>query len=286
LTLRLLPGLILLGACSPAGATRSRTDGGARQEDASASEAGATGSRDSGTTRDAAPPAPLDTTINGIDTGAIPAGSFVHVGGVVLVAPVRSAGPDQKNGCTYDAYVQDPVASAPAGVRLFVDGDTCTGDAATCQCALSAVSTILDSLTNVGDVYDVEGSVSIFTFDAAPDEHSIYVSQVTKTGTGPQVAPLVVTDAGTSFSLGGQGFAANEGMLVTVSPGAPLAVSPISAHTFTFAGARVLTDYPAFDDVDGGPFPPAGSTWSSVTGVAWTAYGGAIAPRSPSDFAR
>jgi hypothetical protein len=228
---------------------------------------------------------PLESSAGGIDRGSVPVGTFVHVAGLTLVGPVRSAGPDQTGACTYDAYLEDPTASAPSGLRIFVDGWACPDDAAACACApVGAITTKLDALTDLGDLYDVVGYVSRYTFDGGADEHSVYATTVTKTGTGAAPpSPLVITNPGALFAPGGAGFAQNEGMLVTLSFGAPTAVVPTGTGVYTVGGARFLSAYPIASD-DGGTFPAPGSQWSSITGVAFTAYGGAIAPRSAADF--
>ena len=228
--------------------------------------------------------APIVTTTNGIDTGMIPVGAYVQLSGLVLIGPVRSAGPDQSGACTYDAYVQDPAAEAPSGLRVFVDGDGCPGDGAACDCApLGQITTKLDSLTQIGDVYDVVGFVSRYAFDAGPDEHGVYATTVTKTGSGAAPSPILVSDAGSDFGAGGSGFGAVEGMLVTIRLGAPAAMTGTDAVLSTYGGARFIRGYPIASS-DGGVFPPSESRWSSITGIAWTAYGGAIAPRGAADF--
>ena len=77
------------------------------------------GGKKSGDAATDAPP-PVEATIHAIDTGLIPNGTMVHVQSAILVAPIRNAGVDSVQECTFDAYVEDPSASAPAGIRVFV----------------------------------------------------------------------------------------------------------------------------------------------------------------------
>src|SRR5262249_10500600 len=153
-----------------------------------------------------------------IDIGVVPQETMVHVKGAVLVAPIRSDGVDAEGiACMVEAYVQDPGAPAPGGIRVFADGPPCAS--AACECPpVGAMVTTLDAMTTIGDVFDLVGESELFVLDGgALLEHGIFVDRATKTASGAPPAPIVITDP-TPFALNGAGFQAQEGMLVTIRP--------------------------------------------------------------------
>ena len=240
------------------------------------------GGKKSGDAATDAPP-PVEATIHAIDTGLIPNGTIVHVQSAILVAPIRNAGVDSVQECTFDAFLEDPSASAPAGIRVFVDVLPCVGELCSCP-AVGSLPTLIDSMTTPGDTFEITGAAETYTYDAGPLEHGIFVTLLTKTGTGATIAPVVVSDPITmgTFEPGGSGYSENEGMLVTIAPPTGLAVNNVSYGTFLAGNVLFGGEY--LEVEDGGLFPPDGSTWSKITGVVWTAHGGAVVPRSASDF--
>ncbi len=232
---------------------------------------------------DAAAPPPVEITIHDVDTGLVTNGTMVRVQTATLVGPVRSAGVDAEDECTFDAYVVDPTNQAPAGIRVFVDVLACPGGNCACP-TVGSITTLLDAMTTPSDTFDLTGAVETYSYDGGPLEHGIFVTKLARTGTGSAIAPTLVADAPTlaTFLAGGPGFAANEGMLVTIAPAGGLTATAGANATFVAGGITFGSGYLAA--VDAGAFPQSGSTWTRITGVVWTAHGGVVAPRSASDF--
>jgi hypothetical protein len=170
-----------------------------------------------------------------------------------------------------------------------VTGATCTATDAGCTCPLpSATGTALDVLTTLGDEFTVSGVVGVFTpptGDARtpPPQHEIDIPGRTKTGSGKVVAPTVVAN-GALFGFNGTGYATYENMLVQLQPASPFTISaPNQFGDFSGAGANFAGIY-RFVYGNGGTFPAAASTWTSIAGIAQPAFGGGLAPRLMADF--
>ena len=188
--------------------------------------------------------------------------------------------------CRYRAFAQDPVGAAPCGLVLYAFGAPCAE--AACVCApLPTSGSLLDAVTTIGDVYDVEGDVSVVgeaPDGGAPVRHAIDLTGITKVGAGAFVTPIVVS-ASTDYGKDGAGYATNESMLVTLATGQAFPVGkPDSRGSFAAAGgAWIAGDYRAAWWQDGG-FPTAVTKLQSITGVASPIAGGGITPRTPDDF--
>jgi hypothetical protein len=228
---------------------------------------------------------PVDTSIHSIDIGYVPEEALVHLLGVVIVAPVRPAGIDPETSkCLYEAYVQDSVDPTPSGIRVFSDGPTCAGTPCSCPDDPSTAGAAIAWLHGGGGAFDLTGGVETVKRDGGPTEHGVFVTKATPSSATPSMPPIVLGDeAIAQLGKDGPAWATYEGMLVTLRPTTPMTVATSANGAFTAANVRFSTDYlPA--GADGGAFPAAGSTWSSITGVVRTAMGGSIAPRTMDDL--
>jgi len=228
----------------------------------------------------------IDSTAHDIDVGNVEAEQPVALKGLVITGVAIDDGVDPATEkCRYRAFAQDPAGEAPSGLVLYAYGPQCQGAACACPSILSSGS-LLDPVATIGDVYDVEGSVSIFSqgADGGPVTHSVYLTAMDKTGTNALITPLAVS-AAADYGKGGAGFVTNESMLVRLSTGAPFPVAkPDLVGSFAAAGgAWISGDYRAAWWQDGG-FPTALTELQSITGVASPIAGGGITPRTPDDF--
>jgi hypothetical protein len=225
---------------------------------------------------------PVVATANAIDTNQFADGARVNVEGLVVIGVTRLEDVTNQQRCVYGAYAQDPIGAAPAGLHLSVIGDMCTpGDMGSCRCKQPpATNTLLDTITALGDLIDVQGEVDIFQPLNSPVQHSLRLVAITKTGSGGNITPTVFTD-GTSFADDGLGYTSHESMLVKIQPASAFTISTVDNFgNFSGSGAEFAGLYRFFYPGT----PPDSSTWSSITGVAQPAFGGGIAPRIPGDF--
>ena len=284
-----LAGLAMAGCRDESSTNTTSTDGGTVVYDLSTSGTDGGG----GGAVDMAKP-PVEITINDLYTKGTDK-MAVTVKNVVVTGIARYAGKSSKGICQYEAYVQDQGAVAPSGIRLYAKGAPCTmGDGGSCNCPFPPASnTELDKIgnpSNLGDVYAVTGSLSLYTPMSGgktyPTQHELDVATMTMTGTGGKVNPFVIAD-GKSFAANADGFVKYENTLVQIKPAAPAAAGTVDMYgDFVWAGAHFGGDYRHYyGKVDGGTFPTAGQTFSAITGIATLPYGGGVAPRISDDFA-
>jgi hypothetical protein len=229
----------------------------------------------------------IDSTVHDIDVGNVAPPQSVSLTGLVITGVAIDDGVDPASEkCRYRAFAQDPAGDAPSGLVLYAYGPQCQGAACSCP-SLPSSGSALDPVATIGDIYNVQGSVSVFHEGAdggLPLSHSVYLTGLTKTGANGFITPIPVSTA-VAFGKEGAGYTANESMLVKLSTGAPFPVAkPDLVGSFAAAGgAWVSGDYRDAWWQDGG-FPTAFTTLDSITGVASPLAGGGITPRTPDDF--
>lgn len=238
-------------------------------------------------------PQMMGTTIHDIALGNVADKTPVTVSGAVVIGVANGEGHAKTSTmkCKYTAYVQDPNFADHAGVELFVSGAPCTPvDGGACKCPYPPNSgTVLDQVANLGDIYTVNGTVSVFspTTDAGlqPPQYEIVVTSLTKTGSGGTVTPVVVSSSAdiAQFAHNGTGYDKYQSMLIQVKPAAPAMASALDQFKgFTYAGAAFSGDYNFTYSMMN--MYPGTKAWSSIQGIAEPNFGGGIAPRVSSDF--
>jgi hypothetical protein len=200
-------------------------------------------------------PAALTLSIPMARTGASrPAmGTRVTVANGVVTA-VKAA------GTSHAIFVQDPSATAFAGLYVFV------GTAPVAVGVGDAVSVTGTFTTYMGlDQIDVRGG-----------------GAVTRTGAGMTPAPLEVTPA--DIATGGARAAELQSMLVRVT--SVTAATATVGTDFTVDGGLRVTSFVA-NDTGASPFPAmAGDGFASITGVVYAFTDSKLAPRAATDLVR
>jgi hypothetical protein len=229
----------------------------------------------------------IASTVHDIDVGNVTPPQSVALTGLVITGVALDDGVDPASqNCRYRAFAQDPAGVAPSGIVLYAYGPKCAGAACACP-SLPSSTSLLDPVATLGDVYDAEGTVSTFSNGGeggTPTTHSVYLTNLSKTGSNAPITPIPVS-APEQYGKGGEGFVTNESMLVKLSAGGAFPVAkPDPVGSFEAAGgAWVSGDYRSAWWDDGG-FPTASTTLDSITGVASPIAGGGITPRTRADF--
>ena len=228
-------------------------------------------------------------SVHEIDVGSLPQSASVTLVGLVITGVAVSAGVEKTGAmkCRYRAFAQDPAGPAPSGIMLHAFGMFCQGGACTCP-QIPNSGTPLDGVVTLGDIYNVNGTVSVVTptDDAgAPliTEHAVVVKGLTKTGANGVIKPQVFPDP-FQAAKSSPSYKDYESMVVTIQPPAPFGVgAPTAFGSFSGSGAFFSGIYGANFEM-GGMFPATNQKFVSITGIATPLSDGEVAPRQASDF--
>ena len=258
----------------------------------------------------------FDTSAHDVDTASptdanLSKNKPVRLTGVVVVAPVsRFLSHNKTNGsttCKYSVDVSDASCTTPPCGLVIGGSDGPTfpiQDLGTSACPLPSSSSSNIGMLKIGDTITVEGRIDTFpdSMNAFIIQHSITADTVTKTGSGATITPIAVDTSMVSFvthmpSGSGGDWMTYEGTYITLSPapGGPTKLtiaygSGTSQYDFTTTpgndqfGTSYYFNFGQHDLTGGANYPGNGTTWSSLSGVVETLFGGTIQPTQASDF--
>jgi hypothetical protein len=236
------------------------------------------------------------TTAHDIDTGAVAAGTLVKLSGMISVDNVHRHLSGTTMYCEYRTYVQDAsCVTPPCGIELYQRGIKLTTPGATttdCPYADAAGSmTDFGLIKNYGDVVEITGSARSFTDSTAPMtvvHHSLVVDTLTFTmSKGPLPTPIAVTDDATSKFVphSGSGWNTYEGTYIKLTPASgTFSITAQDMYGFTVNNGALFSTKDYFGPKDAGTFPPAGATYSSLSGIDDNDFGGSVVPLLPGDY--
>jgi hypothetical protein len=222
---------------------------------------------------------PAIVTVNDIDTGKVGPGAVVTIKGLVVTGPMIFTSKTAPR-CKYGGFLQDPIGTAPCGLQIFDNPPICSPVDMDCVCpAIGATGYPIDALTNISDVVDITGTVTVFN-----NAHELtLITAVSKTGATGVIFP--VTDTGPLFAPSTAGYLTYESMLVKIKPASAFTIGSVDSFG-AFIGDNVnFTGMYRGVYGAGGTFPASNSTWHSITGIAQPLSTGSIVPRVSTDFA-
>lgn len=264
--------------------------------------------------RDLAVPAPADLAtvaedfapsytaakIHDIDVspgnGPLGTGARVLLERVVAVSKVDKYVNSQNQQCRYQLWVQDPDCKvAPCGLVIKAIGPPAPRpDSTGKDCPTARLSGTLLANVGNGDNLRIRGKVQV-EVDTAPPmtevEHQVFIDTLEPLPNTAVITPLVFgdyTQYGQFVAHSGKGWAAYEGMLVTLAPAKGI-LQVTGVHADGFQTIPGPTDWSNVFDSEyepdpGTQFPAFGSTFKSISGVVSTRHGGGIMPMRTKDF--